>query len=265
MIMLKQKIEKYIDTIPAIPENVKRCSMFLEEGDLTKAANAASLDPAFVRYLINMVNKPIFGFRNYVKDIHQIFGILGVEKASQIVNAYYASLLVPKKWKVFQIDNADFQLLQSSLIHIWNKILKSLDYNQIHIASIVSLLPASLAVCEAIFEEDIEDIKLLKTYQDISYDDLLYKMTGFKIFDIFMEICKRWELKEESVELIEYLSKKISDDSVYSKLAKYLHLLIFYELSKPKFIEAGLNDFIEFDTEFVSDIYQDFVKIVEIS
>ncbi len=262
--MIKEKIDEFIKKIPAVPKNVKDCAKHLESGDLTKAANSAALDPAFTHYLINMVNKPIFGFRNYVKDIHQIFGILGVERASQVVNAYYASLILPKKWEVFKIDNADFQLLQSNLIYNWNKILTSLNYNKLHIASIVSLLPASLVVCEEIFEDSIEDVKIIKSYQDISYDELLYKMSGLKLFDIFSIICEKWELNEESIKFVKYLSQKIEDDTMLSKLAKYLHLLIFYELSKPKFVQAGLNDFIEFDVEFVQDIYPDFMNIVEV-
>ncbi len=260
--MTKQKIDNFIANIPAIPKTVKECISHLQEGDLTKAAVTASKDPAFVVYLTQMVNKPIFGFKNYVKDIHQIFGILGVEKASQIVNTYYVSLMLPKKWKVFKINNMDFQLLQSNLINDWNKILDFMDYNHINIASIVSLIPATLIVCENIFEDNLEEIKLIKSYQDISYDEILFKLTGFKIFDIFVFICKKWEIDKESIKLIDFFLEKKADDSVLSKLAKYLHLLIFFELSKPKFIEAGLNDIIEFDPDYVADIYENFSDIV---
>jgi len=202
-----------------------------------------------------MINKPIFGFRNEVKDVSQIFGILGVKRASQVVNAYYATLIFPKKWKVFKMNNNDFQLLQSMLIYNWNKILDFTKYNHIHIASVVSLLPASLIVCEALFEDNIDDISLLKEYQNISYDEILYKMSGLRLFDIFIQICEKWELNDESVKLVEYLSQKKDDNSILSKLARYLHLLIFFELSKPVFIQTGVNDFIEFDIEFVQDVY----------
>ncbi len=261
--MIKQKIDKFLNDIPAIPKNVQECAFFLEEGDLNKAAVSASKDLAFMQYLINMVNKPIFGFRNYVKNIHQIFGILGIERASQIVNAYYATLILPKKWKVFDMNNSDFQLLQSTLIHNWNKILDFEKYNHIYIASIVSLLPASLIVCEELFEDNVDEVRLFKEYQDISYDEILYKMSGLRLFDVFNQICKKWELNDESVKFITYLSEKKEDNTVLSKLAKYLHLLIFFELSKPVFVKAGLNDFIEFDIEFVQNVYDDFMKIIE--
>ncbi len=263
--MIKEKIDKFLKNIPAIPENVRKCAFYLEEGDLTKASYEASLDLAFSNYLINIINKPIFGFTNYVKDIKQIFSILGIERASQIVNAYYASLILPKKWKVFKINNTDFQFLQSNLIFYWNKILNHLNYNHIYISSVVSLIPGSLVVCEEIFEENYEDIILLKEHQSISYDEILYKISGLTIFDILKQICIKWELNEKSIKFIDYFSKKIEDETMYSKLAKYLHLLVFYEISKPEYIEAGINDFVEFDIGFVQDIYEDFSKIVELS
>ena len=43
-----------------------------------------------------------------------------------------------------------------------------------------------------------------------------------------------------------------------------MHLLVFFVLSKPLFIEAELNDFIEFQVEYVQDIYDDFAKLMEI-
>ncbi len=261
--MLKRKIEKFIENIPAIPKNVQQCAKFLEEGDLNKAAKNALKDPAFTHYLITLVNKPIFGFRDQITNIEQIFSILGIEKASQIVNAYYAKLILPKSWKVFGITNSDFQILQTSLIHNWNKILNHENQNSISIASVVSLLPASIVICENIFEENIDEVKLLKLHKNMSYDEILYKMSGYKLFDIFMIICKKWELNENSIRFVEYISKKNEDNTNFSKLTKYIHLLMFYELSKPKYIEAGLNDFIEFDVEFVSEVYEDFMQIVE--
>jgi len=261
--MIKSKIEKYIDNIPAIPKNVKECAKYLQEGDLNKAAKSALQDAAFSHYLIKLVNKPIFGLRYEVKDISQIFGILGIEKASQVVNAYYAKLILPKDWELFSITNNDFQALQASLIHNWNKILNEENQNKISLASVVSLLPASIIICEEIFEENADEVRLLKTQKDMSYDKILYKMSGYKLFDIFIIICKKWDLGEESIRFIEYIAKKIEDETVYSKLARYIHLLMFYELSKPIYIEAGLNDFIEFDIEFVQSVYEKFMQIVE--
>ena len=43
-----------------------------------------------------------------------------------------------------------------------------------------------------------------------------------------------------------------------------MHLLLFYELSQPEFITAGLNDFVDFQPEYISDIYEDFASLMEI-
>jgi len=263
--MMKEKIEQYIKDIPAVPENVRECVKYLQTGELSKAAKSASNDSAFSYYLIQLVNKPIFGFSHEIKDIQQVFGILGIEKALQIVNAYYAKLILPKKWKVFAITNAQFQALQANLIHSWNKILSYENENNISLTSIISLLPASIIVCEEIFEDSIEDVELLRTQKALSYDEILFKMSGYRLFDIFAIICKKWELGDNSMKMIEYISKKIEDDTTFSKLAKYIHLLMFYELSKPIYVKAGLNDFIEFDVEFVKDVYEKFMQIVEVS
>ncbi len=263
LIMIKTKIEKYIDSIPAIPQNVKECAKYLEEGDLNKAAKSALKDSAFSHYLVKLVNKPIFGLRHEVKDLSQIFGILGIEKAAQIVNAYYVKLILPSSWELFSITNSDFQALQTSLIYNWNRILNEENQNTIALASVISLLPASMIICEEIFKENAKEVELLKMQKDMSYDKILYKMSGYKLFDIFIMICKEWELSNDSIRFIEYISKKIEDETMLSKLARYIHLLIFYEISKPVYIEAGFSDFIEFDIEFVQNIYEKFMQIVK--
>jgi len=58
---------------------------------------------------------------------------------------------------------------------------------------------------------------------------------------------------------------KPSEDEDINKLGKWMHLLLFYELSQPMFVEAELNDFIEFQIDYVSDIYEEFATLLEIS
>ena len=42
-----------------------------------------------------------------------------------------------------------------------------------------------------------------------------------------------------------------------------MHLLLFFELSQSTYVNAGLNEFIEFQIEFVQDIYETFMQVVE--
>ena len=88
-------IESYINSIPPLPKIVRECSELLGKGNLVAAANKASEDRALIQYLQNIVNKPIFGFRSNVKDPNQIFGILGLSKAKQILHGYYLLLILP--------------------------------------------------------------------------------------------------------------------------------------------------------------------------
>ncbi|WP_428740109.1 aldehyde dehydrogenase family protein, partial [Sulfurimonas sp.] len=53
---------------------------------------------------------------------------------------------------------------------------------------------------------------------------------------------------------------KPSSDEELNKLGKWMHLLLFYELSQPMFINAELNDFIEFQVDYVGDIYDEFAQ-----
>ncbi len=43
-----------------------------------------------------------------------------------------------------------------------------------------------------------------------------------------------------------------------------LHLLLFYELSRPLMLDAGANVFIRFNTEFADPVFDTFQEIVGI-
>ena len=87
--MITQKeIESYIEKIPPTPAILKATINFVDQGELTKAAKTATKDPALSKYLTTLVNKPIYGFRNEVHDLSQIFGILGTSGAKQVLYNY---------------------------------------------------------------------------------------------------------------------------------------------------------------------------------
>ena len=41
-----------------------------------------------------------------------------------------------------------------------------------------------------------------------------------------------------------------------------MHLLLFYELSQSPYVEAGLNELLDFNVDFVQDIYESFAQVV---
>ncbi|QSZ41117.1 HDOD domain-containing protein [Sulfurimonas aquatica] len=260
------KIDSYINRIPPAPEALKLTLAHLNLGDITKAALAAKEDRALSAYLKDMVNKPIFGFRNEVSEIPQIFGILGVSKTQQAVYNYMMTLLSPSKWIFFKLNKTSFTNLQADLSVNWQKILSHLEIVDKDIQSSISLLPASIIVAEALFCEKIDDVNLLRSVNPIDLNTILKRLCHTDLFDICQRIAQKWEMNKEIAEIIQSASGvKPSTDEKINNLGKWMHLLLFYTLSQPTYIEADLNNFIDFQIEYVEDIYEDFSKLMEIS
>ena len=257
-------ITNYIETIPPIPKIVKECSKALENGDLVHAADIANEDRALIHYLQNIVNKPIFGFRDEIKNTRQVFGILGISKAKQLIYGYYLLLILPKKWEVFDFNTKQFQDFQARLIHNWGKIVKFLGKENSEIIPAISIIPASLIVCEMLFTDINSTVKLLRDKKQLSYETILLKMTDRSFFEIASMIAKKWDFSEEIVDLI----KKIGDASEgdFGKDAleiTYLRLLLSFEMSRPMMVKAGLNDLFELELVVDDEIAVDFFNIMQ--
>ncbi len=256
-------IKNYIEKIPPTPEILNNTVTCVNQGDLVKAAKIADGDLALKSYLKNLVNKPIYGFRNEVNELSQIFGILGVNAAKQSLYNYMLSLLSPKHWVLFQMNQVLFYDLQADLSRRWHDILVHLEIDDKDIESSITLLPSSIIVCESLFKDNIDNVKLLKSTKNLDYNTILKRLTKLDLFDISKHISKVWEMPETIGEIVQAASGiKPSSDEKINKLGKWMHLLLFYELSQPKFIAAGLNDFVEFNVEYVGDIYEDFMKLM---
>ena len=262
----KEQINDFIDKVPPAPKALKETLLELNNGDLVKAAAVAKEDKALNSYLKVLVNKPIYGFRNEVSDVSQIFGILGVNQSQQAVYNYMLTLLSPAKWRLFKLNRILFYNLQADLSMNWKKILDYLNIDDKDILSSISLLPASIIVSEALFCEKVEDINLLRSVNPIDLNSVLQRLTGIDLFDICEMIALKWELPEDIISIIQASSGlKPSDNEDINRLGKWMHLLLFFTLSQAKYIEAELNDFIDFQIEYVEEIYDDFSKVMEIS
>ena len=262
----KEKVDAYIQKIPPAPEALQKTILFLNQGELTKAAQIAQTDLPLKAYLVDLVNKPIFGFRNEVSDISQIFGILGVEKSQQVVYNYMVSLLSPAKWQLFALNKSSFCDLQADLSTKWQKILLHLEIKDADTQNAITLLPASIIVAEALFCEKLDDVKLLRSTSEIDLNTILARLCGMDLFDICQRIAQKWNMNEKSAEILQAASGvKPSNDETINTLGKWMHLLLFYTLSKPVYINAQLNDFIDFQIEYVGDIYDNFATLMEIT
>lgn len=261
----KEKIESFIEKIPPAPKVLNETFALLRAAELTKAAKVAEGDLALKSYLKSIVNKPIYGFKNEVSDISQIFGILGVSLSRQNVYNYMVSLLSPDEWKLFNLNSHLFHELQANLSKKWQLILEHLKIEDKEVYDAITLLPASIIVAEALFKEKIDDVTLLRETKAIDYNTILKRLCGVDLFDICSMIAKKWEMDENISKIVQAASGvKPSDNEKTDLLGKWMHLLLFYVLSNPLFIEAGLNDFIDFQIEYISDIYEEFSSLMEI-
>lgn len=264
-VITQEAIDNYIEKIPPSPKILKQTLLYLNAGELTKAAKIAEGDPALKSYLKSIVNKPIYGFTNEVHEISQIFGILGVSASQQCVYNYMINLLSPAKWKLFKLNRSSFDDLQARLSTQWQKILVHLGVQDKDIQSAITLLPSSIIVAEALFCERIEDVNLLRSTKNLDFNTILLRLCERDLFDICSAIAQKWEMPQKVSDIILASSGiRQTDNSNIEILGKWMHLLLFYELSQPLFSKAGLNDFIEFQIDFVSDIYEEFATFMEI-
>lgn len=264
-LITKDQIENFIEKIPPSPKILQQTMLLINAGELSQAAKVASEDKAMNAYLKNIVNKPIFGFRQEVTDTSQIFGILGLPRSQQAVYNYMISLLSPSKWSLFHLNSHTFSDLQAELTSNWQKVLLHLNIDDKEIESAIALLPASIIVSDALFGTKLEDIRLLRSAKDIDYNTILKRLCDMDLFDICEQIATKWEMDPKIAQIIQIASgvKKTKDYEIET-LGKWMHLLLFYTLSKPEFIDAGLNDFIDFQIDFVTNIYNDFMKVMDV-
>lgn len=259
----QEEILLYIQNIPPAPSVVKQTLDYVRVGDLTKAAKCAEGDPALKLYLKTLVNRPIYGFRNEVSDLSQIFSILGVSTAQQIMYNYLMSLLTPKAWGLFALSNHAFYDLQASLSRKWEKILKHLHLLNHDTESAITLLPASIIVCDALFAEHKSEVEQLRAVKALDYNTILQRLSKRSLFDIGNEIAAKWEMSPTIIRIAHAASGLDSEVAGNEKiLAQWMHLLLFYELSQSVYVEAGLNDFVDFQVDFVQDIYESFMQVV---
>lgn len=259
----QEQIVRYIQHIPPAPHIVKQTLDYVRSGDLTKAAKCAEEDPALKFYLKTLVNRPIYGFRNEVSDLAQIFTILGISTAQQILYNYLLTLMAPKEWALFNLTSKEFYDLQASLSRKWVAILTHLNLLSHDTESAITLLPASIIVCDALFGEYKNEVEQLRSVKALDYNTILFRMTKMSLFDICNEIARKWELPPLIGRIVHASSGigKEKDETLVT-LAKWMHLLLFYELSQSVYVEAGLNEFIEFHIDFVQDIYESFMNVV---
>ena len=257
----KKELEDYISKVPPRPEIIKRTLDEVEKKDLRKAGQIAKEDIILVRYMQNLINKPIFGLKHRITDITQIFTILGTDSIYELLHHYLSSMISPKEWKVFNLTTDNFRELQANLSFYWKKILEYEKIKDKEISSAITLLPTVIIVCDELFHNSKEELYILSDSAVIDYDFLLYTLTGSHLYELSVRIGEYWKFPEKSLDIIKASLKDpkcVDENSI--RLGQWMHLLLFYVLSKPIFMNSNLNTFIKFDIDYIQPIYKDFEK-----
>ena len=84
----KEELDSFILSIPPKSDVLKETFAAVSSGDLVKAAKIAETDEALANYLRNFVNKPIYFFKKEIKEVGQIFGILGTNGTKELLHHY---------------------------------------------------------------------------------------------------------------------------------------------------------------------------------
>ncbi|BDY12682.1 HDOD domain-containing protein [Hydrogenimonas cancrithermarum] len=263
-----QQIDIYLQRVPPLPESLQKSLNALEKGNLAAAAKAAASDAGLIGYLKRVVNSAAYGFRNRVNDPAQIFSALGVERAKELLYAYMVSRIAPEKWRYFALSNDDFTHFQTALMHKWEMLVRheSADEKFLSAAAVMS---GGLVVADAVFGEHASDVALLRESGDYDLDTILERVSHLRFEQLVAVIAKKWEVDEDVIRLVRLAFGNLScmeakGDDTLCRLARLLHLLLFYELSRPIMLEAGANAFISFNPEFATPALETFENVIGI-
>lgn len=258
----KEEIQNYLKDVPALPDVVRQCLNYLQMGELNKAANVAKTDQKLIHYLKSIVNSPLYGFRNKVEDEKQIFSALGSHRAKQLVYGYMINSTSPKQWSFFHLDQSEFKSFQMMMMRDFNLILKSYNLQNSEFQSVSSIICAAVVVADHIFGDHKEDVAIVKQSQDLTLDEILYKISGYSFANLIGYIAKLWEAEENAQKLLILSFGQKNCEGELCELAKMMHLLIFKTFSQPLFVKAGLNDFLELKMEFIEDVHEKFSEVL---
>ncbi len=256
-----QQIDEYLKRVPPLPEAIGSSLKYLGEGDLAAAARAASADPALIHYLKRIVNSAAYGFKRELKDPMQIFSALGIQRAKQLLYAYMVNSVAPKKWGYFTLEGDEFLNFQLSFMKRWEKIVSTLKIDE-KFMSAAAIMSAGLIVADAIFADHASDVALIKESGDFDLDTILERVSRLSFERLVAAIAEKWDVESDVMRLVSLaFGKEECEGETLCEPARFLHLLLFYELSRPAMLEAGANSFISFDPEFSMPVLERFEEI----
>ena len=256
MLISKDEIKKYLSQVPPVPEPALNTLNHLKKGELKEAALEAEKDFVLKKQIEDVVNSAHFSLPNKVENTVQLFTLIGIEMAKSLVYSYIVSLLEPKKWKIFNINFKDFQ---AEFLSIYEKyvLLEFGKETYKKYSEIGAIIPVSVCVCDMLLGEKKEKLDLILKSTPIEIGTLIKRMTGTTLFEIAAMIGEIWELDKQKCEII----KNSECLECNNEISALTHLLFFYLVSKPQFID--LNSLIEFNPKCIDFVPKTYKRILD--
>ena len=256
MLVTKEDINNYLKDVPPVPETVKECLDYLENGDLRQAALAADKDIVLKKQIESVVNSAYFALPNKVENTVQLFSMIGLEMARNLVYTYLVSLLEPKKWQIFNnFPFADFQANFLNLYETYAKLeLGEEAYKRY--STLGAIIPSAVCVVDSLLGDKKEQLESITLAAPLEIGTLLKRLTGITLFGISAKIADIWEVEQEFQEMLLEAECDQCDD----KIAALLHFIFFYLASKPQFLEV--NSLIRFNVNCVDLIPKTYERIL---
>ncbi len=259
-----EQIGEYLKRVPSLPGALKNSLKWLAEDELASAARAASADPALVYYLKQTVNSASYGFKQELKEPLQIFSALGTHRARQLLFAYMVHSVAPCKWGFFSLGKDEFRQFQISFIKKWEKTVYEERIDERYTGAAV-IMSAGLVVADAIFADRAEDIALVRDSEDLDLDTILERVSGYRFDQLVVAVAQKWDVDKDIIRLVSLaFGKEECENKNLCRPARFLHLLLFYELSRPVMLKAGANAFILFNPHFCEPVLSRFEEIMEL-
>ncbi len=263
----KEVVLSYIEQIPSSQEIIQKAIKLLDANELEKTVLVLQTSPAIIDYLQKMSQKGMFPLQEKEPSLNMVLIFFGCKRAKAILYSYLISIMLPKKWLLFNMTNELFFELNSELARQWEQILERKSPKNInkYIAA-SSLITASVAICDSIFGAEKEQIETICSVAHVDFSVLLKRLTGMSIFDIAKLVGEKLKFDDAVIDVIMHTAdaSALLAETESATIAKYLHLLLFFTLSRPQFISAGLNSFLKFNAEEVVDILEDFNDMLKV-
>jgi hypothetical protein len=255
VLISKEEIKEYLNSIPPIPQSVNNCLKYLKQGELKKAALEAQKDIVLKKQIELVVNSAMFSLPNKVEDTVQLFTMIGLEMAKNLVYSYLVTLLKPKKWQIFNINFHDFQAAFMKMYEDF-MIYEFGEKTYKKFSEIGAIVPISVCVCDSLFGKRKDDVDLILSSAPLDYATLLKRMTGLSLFGLAAKIAEIWDLEEEKTKILALAECQKCKE----KVAALTHVLFFYLTSKKHFMD--LNSLIEFNTNAINLIPKTYERII---